>query len=136
MRKFIFVVATIILSTTQANAKVCDYRPSELLGKGTTAGATAATGSVGVAGAGAKAYGLYSITHATSGAVMAGSTAAGASAAGTKGIIAGSAVWGSAAAVVTNPFVWIPAAIVAVGVGGYEGICWLSDDKETDSKGQ
>ena len=134
MRNLIFPVLAIFLATSQAKAEVCDYRPSKLLGVGGTAGTTAATGTVGAFGAGANAAGLYTITHASSGAVMVGSTMAGKSAAGTVGIIGGTAGWGSAVAVAANPLVWIPAAVIAVGVGGYEGVCWFTkDDSEADT---
>ena len=107
-------------------AGVCDYRPSKIIGSGTSAAVAGATGATAVAGVGLKAAGIYTLTHATTGAAMLGSTAAGASAAGTTGIIAGSAGFlGTAGAVLLSPFVIIPAAVTAVSVGAYEGSCYL-----------
>ncbi|RMF42328.1 MAG: hypothetical protein D6751_12260 [Deltaproteobacteria bacterium] len=60
---------------------------------------------------------------------MLGSTAGGASAAGTVGIMGGTAGAGAAVmGVVLNPFVWIPAAVTAVGVGALEGGCYLAGE--------
>lgn len=116
-----------VLAQTAA-AKVCDYRPSQLIGEGTTGAVAGGTGATAVAGVGMKLAGLYTLTHATTGAAMLGSTAAGASAAGTTGIIAGTAgFFGTAGAVLMSPFVIVPAAVTAVGIGVYEGGCYLSD---------
>lgn len=110
-----------------AIAKVCDYRPSEIIGGIATGGVASASGAVAATGIGMKVAGLYTITHATTGAAMLGSTAAGASAAGTTGIIAGtSGVLGTVGAVLMSPIVIIPAAVAAVGIGAYEGGCYLS----------
>ena len=63
---------------------------------------------------------------------MLGSTAAGASAAGTTGIIAGTAgFFGTIGAALLSPFVIIPAAVAAVGIGAYEGLCYLTADSAT-----
>lgn len=110
-----------------AIAGVCDYRPSQLIGGATTSAVAGSTGTVAATGVGMKAAGIYTLTHATTGAAMLGSTAAGASAAGTTGIIAGSAGFlGTAGAVLMSPFVIIPTAVTAVGIGAYEGGCYLS----------
>lgn len=106
---------------------VCDYRPSKLIGGVATGGVAGTTGAAAATGIGMKAAGLYTITHATTGAAMLGSTAAGASAAGTTGIIAGtSGVLGTVGAVLMSPIVIIPAAVTAVGIGAYEGSCYFS----------
>lgn len=110
-----------------AVAGVCDYRPSKIIGSVATGGVAGASGAAAATGIGLKAAGLYTITHATTGAAMLGSTAAGASAAGTTGIIAGtSGVLGTVGAVLMSPIVIIPAAVTAVGIGAYEGGCYLS----------
>lgn len=126
MKKIALSILLSSLFAQSAMADFCDYRPSQLIGGvatgavGGTAGAAAATGT------GLKAAGLYTLTNATTGAAMLGSTAAGASAAGTTGIIAGSAGFlGTAGAVLMSPFVIVPAAAAAVGVGAYEGGCYL-----------
>lgn len=109
-----------------AIADVCDYRPSQLIG-GTTSAVAGSAGTVAATGVGMKAAGIYTLTHATTGAAMLGSTAAGASAAGTIGIIAGSAGFlGTAGAILMSPFVIIPSAVAAIGIGAYEGGCYLS----------
>ncbi len=119
-----------------AAADICDYRPSNLVG-GTTATATGvATGATAAAGVGMKAAGIYTITHATSGAVMLGSTAAGASAAGTAGILAGTAGFlGTVGAVLMSPLVIVPAAVAAVGLGAYEGGCYLAGVSIAEEQG-
>lgn len=117
------------LMTQSAAAGICNYKPSKLLGSAATATAAAVSGSVAGAGGAGTAAGLYTITHATSGAVMLGSTAGGTSAAGTVGIMGGTAGSGAAVmGVVLNPFVWIPAAVTAVGIGAFEGGCYLAGD--------
>lgn len=129
MMRLLALFLLTVLFAHQALAGVCDYRPSKLLGKEATTTVAGASGTAAVTGAGLKAAGFYTLTHATTGATMLGSTAAGASAAGTTGIIAGSAGFlGSAAAVVMSPFVVIPAAVTAVGLGVYEGGCYLASE--------
>ncbi|MDX1490810.1 MAG: hypothetical protein R3332_05950 [Pseudohongiellaceae bacterium] len=118
-------------------AEVCDYAPSNLIGGKAAAAAGVTSGTVAATGAGMQAAGLYTITHATAGTVMLGSTAAGVSAAGTTGIIAGTGgVIGTVGAVLMSPFVIIPAAVVAVGIGAYEGGCHFAskDDEDNDSE--
>ena len=127
MNKIIIALVIGMSLAQSAIAGVCDYRPSELVGGKTTGAVAGTTGTAAAAGIGLKAAGVYTIPHATTGAAMLGSTAAGASAAGTTGIIAGSAGFlGTAGAVLMSPFVIIPAAITAVGVGVYEGGCYLA----------
>ncbi len=125
-------LACLALSTA-AQAEICDYRLSSLVGD-------EATGVVGVAGTGAlvagpamQAAGLYTLTHSVTGLTMVGSTAAGASAAGTVGIVGGTGgVVGTVAAVAMAPATIIAGAITAVGVGGSEGVCYFADDRITD----
>jgi len=124
------IVISLLLSgflVQTAIADVCDYRPSQLIGGVTTGAVAGSTGAVAATGIGMKAAGIYTLTHAITSAAMLGSTAAGASAAGTTGIIAGSAGFlGTAGLVLMSPFVIIPAAVTAVGIGAYEGGCHLS----------
>lgn len=136
MKKLLMITTAVALTIGQvAAADVCDYRPSNLVGGTTTAATGVATGTAAATGVGMKAAGIYAITHATTGAAMLGSTAAGASAAGTAGIIAGTAgVLGTVGAVLMSPFVIIPAAVTAVGIGAYEGVCYLAGDTTTDQK--
>jgi hypothetical protein len=83
------ILAACILTGTAAEAKFCDYRLSELIGRVATLSAIG--GSTAVAGSPLtmQAAGIYLITNATTGAAMLGSTAAGVSAAGTVGTIGG-----------------------------------------------
>jgi hypothetical protein len=121
----LFVMATY---SQVAMAGVCDYRPSKIIGGGETVAVAGGAGAAAATGIGMKAAGLYTLTHATIGATMLGSTAAGASAAGTTGIIAGTGgVLGSIGAALMSPFVIIPAAVTVIGVGTYEGGCYLSE---------
>lgn len=116
-------------------AEVCDYRPSKLIGSDGSSAVAGGAGAVAATGVGMKAMGLYTLTHATTGATMLGSTAAGASAAGTTGIIAGTGgVIGTVGAVLMSPFVIIPAAVTAVGVGAYEGGCYWVEKSSDASK--
>ena len=119
-------------STTKADT--CDYRPSRILG-GT--GSTAVIGgglTVASATGTASALGVYTLVNAGSGLTMLGSTMAGASGAGTIGIIAGTGgAAGTAGAIILNPFVWVPAAIVGIGGGGFEAACaFLIDERITE----
>ena len=123
-----------IAGASQVHADACDYRPSRILGD---------TGSIAVIGGGlavtsttgaATALGVYTLVNAGSGLTMLGSTLAGASGAGTIGIIAGTGgAIGTAGAIILNPFVWVPAAIVGVGGGGFEAACtFLVDERITE----
>ncbi len=125
--KFIILLISGFVVQT-AFAAVCDHRPSSIIGGTATGVVGGGAATAAATGIGMNAAGLYAITHATTGAAMLGSTAAGTSAAGTTGIIAGSAGFlGTVGAVLMSPFVIIPAAITAVGVGAYEGGCYLAD---------
>jgi len=137
-KRIINLLSSVILTTSifasSASAETCDYRPSRILG---------GTGSTAVIGGGliiasatgtASALGLYTLVNAGSGLTMLGSTMAGASGAGTIGIIAGTGgAAGTAGAIILNPFVWVPAAIVGIGGGGFEAACaFLVDERITE----
>jgi len=124
LTKTIGLSLAIAIFSTPAFADLCNNRPSKWFGNQGT-GAIGATGAVTAsAGIGAQAAGFYTLTHATSGAVMLGSTAAGSSAAGTVGIIANTGgIIGSGFAFIMSPFVIIPAAVVAGGIVAVEGGC-------------
>lgn len=133
MRRFFLALVLTILSVELVQAEVCDYTPSNLVGD--LGSATLAGGAGATAGAGfiANAAGLYTFTHAVTGATMVGSTLAGTSAAGTVGIIGGTAgtLFAAAVAVVTAPAVAIGAGIVAGGTVLFEGACYfLEEDVE------
>lgn len=122
-----FVIALVSVTLSQAvSADVCDYLPSKFIGAAPTGAVTTGAAATAAAGVGLKAAGFYTITHAVTGATMLASTAGGASAAGTVGIMGGTAgAVGTVGAVLMSPFVIIPAAAVAVGVGAYEGGCYF-----------
>ena len=128
------MVAGILFSASTGYADTCDYRPSRILGdRGSTlviGGGLAVTSTTGAA----TALGVYTLVNAGSGLTMLGSTMAGASGAGTIGIIAGTGGFiGAAGAIILNPFVWVPAAIVGVGGGGFEAACaFLVDERVTE----
>ncbi|MFD0978931.1 hypothetical protein [Tropicimonas aquimaris] len=132
-RYFIGVVALCMLSS-EAFAGACDYRPSYLLGDRGSDVAIGGAAAVGATGGAATAAGFYTLVHASSGLTMLGSTMAGTSAAGTVGIIGGTAgATGTAAAIVLNPVVWVPALAVGLGGAGLEGVCaYLVDERITD----
>lgn len=117
---------------SQADAKFCDYRLSQLIGSGGAAAAVGASTVVAGGGTAMKAAGFYLITNATTGAAMIGSTAAGASAAGTVGIIGGSAAAGGVVAFLTAPITVTIAALTAVGAAAVEGGCYFMDERITD----
>lgn len=128
-RKLVFFIAA-VMSSQFAIADICEHRPSKLIGAGLTGSVATGAGVTAAAGVGMKAAGYYAISHAASGAAMLGSTAAGTSAAGTVGIMGGTAgVVGTVGAFLMSPFVIIPAAVVAGGIGIYEGGCYLSSKK-------
>lgn len=116
------------LVASTASAGVCDYRPSKLVGAAAASTVAGGAGATAATGIGMKAAGFYSLVHATTGLTMLGSTAAGASAAGTVGIIAGTGgLIGTIGAALMTPFVVVPAAVTAVGLGALEGGCYLVD---------
>lgn len=131
--RFVSYITLGLLIATSAYADVCDYRPSKTVGAiGATSGLIAG-GATAAASGTAKAVGVYTLVHATSGLTMVGGTWAGASAAGTAGIIAGTGgIIGSSVAVILMPTVAIPAAIAAVGIAGYESACYFTDTRITD----
>lgn len=126
-------VSALCLMAGAANAAICEYRPSQLIGSAGT-GATIAGGTtVAATGTAVKLAGYYTLVHATLGATMLGSTAAGASAAGTAGIIAGTGGGiGAVVATITAPATLIAAAVAAVGTGTFEGVCYFTDERITE----
>ena len=128
MKAMILALMTSWLVAAPVSAGVCDYRPSKMIGAAAASTVASSAGATAATGIGMKAAGLYSLVHATTGLTMLGSTAAGSSAAGTVGIIAGSGgLIGSMGATLMSPFVVVPAAVTAVGLGALEGGCYLVD---------
>lgn len=126
------LLVSLLLSTVTgiASASICDHRPSKLIGAGVTGSVATGAGFAAAAGVGLKAFGIYVIPNAVTGATMLGSTAAGASAAGTAGILAGtSGAIGTVGAALMSPFLIIPGAIVVGVTATYEGGCYLAEKK-------
>ena len=106
---------------------LCAYRPSNIIGGFWTSTATGIAGSTAAAGVGLKSAGFYTLKHSITGLLMVGSTASGTSAAGTTGIIASTAGGvGTTAAFVMSPVVIVGGIVFGVGVGGFEGYCYLT----------
>lgn len=124
----------ISLSTAaNASAGVCDLRLSQLVNSESAAATVTVAGAGATVGPATMALGgLYFIPHATSGALMLGSTLAGTSAAGTVGIIGGSGFAASVLAVLTAPLTLLVAAGTAVTVGGLEAGCYFVDERITE----
>ena len=128
------LTTALFISNAPVLADACDYRPSRLLGETGSKAAIGIGGTVASGGAIGTSVGLYTLVNAGSGLTMLGSTMAGASGAGTVGIIAGTGgAIGAAGAVILNPFVWVPAALVGIGGGGFEATCaFLVDERITE----
>jgi hypothetical protein len=128
------IAAFSALVASQAFAEACDYRPSKILGRDGSNAVIAGGGTVVAGTAAANALGIYTLVNAGSGLTMLGSTMAGASGAGTVGIIAGTGgAIGTVVATILNPFVWVPAAVIGLGGGGFEAACaFLVDERITD----
>lgn len=128
------MLAGMLCSTATAHADTCDYRPSRILGDTVSTAVVGGGLAVSSTTGAASALGVYTLVNAGSGLTMLGSTLAGASGAGTIGIIAGTGgAIGTAGAIILNPFVWVPAAILGVGGGGFEAACaFLVDERITE----
>lgn len=122
-----------VCNAVAVEAGVCNYRPSEVLGSGATTTTAIAAGSASAIGAGAKAAGVYTLVHASSGLTMVGGTWAGTSAAGTAGILAGTGgSIGTAVAFITAPATIAVGAVAAVGITAFEGACFFADTRIAD----
>lgn len=131
-RKVLVCVAA-FLAAPRADAEICEYRLSSLLGTTAATGVGAVSRTLAVSPLAFEGAGFYLIAHSTSGAIMIGSTAAGTSAAGTVGIIGGTGSGlGAAVAVVTSPFVTVPAAVAALATAGLEVGCYFQDERIDD----
>lgn len=130
----VFLTAFSFLTASQAYAEACDYRPSKILGRDGSNAVIVGGGTVVAGTAAANALGIYTLVNAGSGLTMLGSTMVGTSGAGTIGIIAGTGgAIGSVVATILNPFVWVPAAVIGIGGGGYEAACaFLVDERITE----
>ncbi|AZQ67590.1 hypothetical protein EF888_10875 [Silicimonas algicola] len=117
-RAVVFILALPALAgvtVSSAEARVCDYRPSELLRSGVSSARDAAGAFAN------RAAGAFTLTNAATGASMLGSTAS------TLGEIGG-AVGSTAAGAVSAS----GAAVAAVGLGAMEGLCYFRDERISD----
>jgi hypothetical protein len=132
-RSFLPALGICAICASGAEAEVCDYTPSKLVGGAMSTAAATMGGGAAVAGVGMKAAGYYTLVHASSGLTMLASTAAGASAAGTTGIIAGTGgVGATIASIAMAPITIAVGAITVIGVGTYEGLCYFQIERITD----
>jgi hypothetical protein len=122
----------VFLTASATYAEVCDYRPTYVVGLGGAAAIGTTGAATAIAGPAIQAAGFYTLTHATTGLTMLGSTAGGVSAAGTVGIMGGSTVAGSVVAFLTAPATVLLAGAVAIGGSGFEGVCYFQDERITD----
>jgi hypothetical protein len=108
------------LMSTEANARVCDYRPSELVRSG--ASSTVVSGALDTAAG--VTEGIFTLTNTATGASLLGANTG---AAGALGQISGaaSAIGSAAVGVVTAPAAAVAGAVAAVGLGAYEGLCFF-----------
>lgn len=127
MKRLIILAGLAAALSGPALADICAYKPSRLIGAGTTGVISTGSASLAAVGLSMKAAGFYTLTHAASSATMLASTAGGASAAGTVGIMGGTAgTIGTVSAGLMSPVVIIPAAMVAGSAALFEGSCYLA----------
>lgn len=118
------VAASVGVSSTQAHARVCDYRPSELVRSGAASGVVSGARDA----AAGLTEGIFTLTNTATGASLLGANT------GALGQIGGaaSAIGNAAAGVVTAPAAAVAGAVAAVGLGAYEGLCFFRDERITD----
>ena len=106
--------------------------PASSPGKVGSATRSATGAAAGAAGTGVRAAGAYTLEHPQTGVSMIGTAVSSATAAGAS--IAGSAggALGTAAAIATAPVTILIAGATAAVMGGYEGACYLGDERITD----
>jgi hypothetical protein len=111
---------------TRADARVCDYRPSQVLRSG--AATIAATGARETASG--LVQGVFTLTNSVTGASLLGVNAG----AGALGHVGGaaSAIGNAAAGTLAAPGAAVAGAVAAVGLGAYEGLCFFRDERIND----
>lgn len=125
-----FMAAMLILvSSERAQADICSYKPSKLMGNAARS-VGAAFGSSEAAHAGLRAAGHYSIVHPEASLRLIESTAA---TAGVVGSIASSSgVAGTVGAIVSAPATAVVGGIALIGIGALEGVCYFKVESLTD----
>lgn len=123
------ILLLFLVGTSAHSMSLCDYRPSELVGRAFANGIVGGGALVSGAGSAMRTAGLYAIRNATTGAFMLGSTSAGFSAAATVGILPGTAgVVGAVGTALMSPTAIVGGTLLAGGVLVYEGACsWVGN---------
>jgi len=123
--RFLVLLAAGNLIASAAAARVCDYRPTEVLRSDMASSVVSDVreGASGLVG------GIFTLTNTVTGASLLGGNAG----AGALGQIGGAAtaVGNSAAAVLSAPGAVVAGAVAAVGIGAYEGLCFFRDERIT-----
>lgn len=126
------LLAAVMLAAPSVQADVCDFRPSILAGKaGQVAKDTAGT-VASAATETARAVGVYTLENPVSGVSMISTGVSSAAAAGSSVATGAGGALSTATAIVTAPVTIAVAGLTAVALGGYEGACYLREDRITD----
>ena len=126
------LLAAFVLAAPSVQADVCDFRPSVLAGKAGQAAKSTAGAVASAATDTARAVGVYTLENPVSGVSMISSGLSGAAAAGSSVATGAGGAVASATAIVTAPVTIAVAGLTAVALGGYEGACYLRQDRITD----
>ncbi|MEM7491464.1 MAG: hypothetical protein AAF390_20295 [Pseudomonadota bacterium] len=116
--------AALTVAALPAQAGVCDYKPSRLVGAMASSSATQA------ATAAAVEAGRYTLVNPQTGLSLLGSATAGGGAAGLASGASG--FLASTVAVLTAPATIVAGSVTAVALGGYEGACYFAVERVTD----
>lgn len=127
-----FLPLALILAATTAHADMCDFKPSVLAGKAGNAVKNTASDVASAATRTARAVGAYTLQNPVSGASMISSGVGTVTAAGSSIASGASGALASAGAVATAPVTLTIAGVTAVGLAGYEGVCYFKAEKITD----
>ena len=113
------------LSAAPALADGCDWKPSRLASKASTAVAETAASR-------AKSAGQYVLMHPGSGVALAGQVATGTGTAGA--LVSGTgAIAGGVVNFLMAPVTLVAGAVTFAGVATYEGVCWFRVERVTDA---
>ena len=125
VRQILLVAGAAAVLATPAAARMCDYRPSVLLGP---AAASAVAGATAAGGEALRVAGHYTLVNPASGLTMMGTAVS-----GTLGVLSGTGgVLGTVGAVLLTPATIVAAGAAALGAGGMEAACFFTDERITD----
>ncbi|RVV98151.1 hypothetical protein EKE94_11920 [Mesobaculum littorinae] len=126
MRRFPLILAATLLAAHPAAARVCDYRLSGFIG-GKGPDEAAGTAPVATGGAVEAVKGFYSLSNTATGATLLSQGG------GAGGLVAGAGKGlGTAAGVLSTPAALTAGAVLGLGVGAMEGVCFFRDERITD----